>query len=62
MASVENVGCGRGGKLLNGIKSMYFDSSVCVRIKGGKSERFRKDSGVNGEEGLEFEVLVDGIC
>ena len=24
-----------GGKLLNGIKSIYVDSSACVRIKGG---------------------------
>ena len=32
------------GKLLSGIKSMYVDSSACVRVKGG--ERFRKDSGV----------------
>ena len=24
-----------GGKLLSGIKSMYVDSSACVRVKGG---------------------------
>ena len=35
-----------GGKVLNGIKSMYVDSSACVRIKGGESEQFRIDSGV----------------
>ena len=36
-----------GGKLLNGIKSMYYvDSSACVRIKGGMSEQFRIDSEV----------------
>ena len=35
-----------GGKLLNGRKSMYVDSSACVRIKGGMSEQFRIDSGV----------------
>ena len=29
------------GKLLSGIKSMYVDSSPCVRIKGSESERFR---------------------
>ena len=29
-----------GGKLLNGIKSMYVDVLVCVRVKGGKSEWF----------------------
>ena len=26
------------GKLLNGIKSMYVDSLVCIRVKGGESE------------------------
>ena len=30
-----------GGKLLSGIKSMYVDSSVCVRVKGGECEHFR---------------------
>ena len=30
-----------GGKLLSGIKSMYGDSSACVRVKGSKSEEFR---------------------
>ena len=35
-----------GGKLLSGIKSMYVDSSACVRIKGGESEQFRIDSRV----------------
>ena len=30
-----------GGKCLSGIKSMYDDSSACVRVKGGASERFR---------------------
>ena len=25
---------------------MYVDSSACVRVKGGESERFRIDSGV----------------
>ena len=30
--------CDVGGKLLSGIKSMYDDSSVCVRVKGGDSE------------------------
>ena len=27
-----------GGKLLSGIKSMYADSSACVRVKGGESK------------------------
>ena len=35
-----------GGKLLNGIKSMYVNSLACVRVKGGESECFRIDSGV----------------
>ena len=29
------------GKLLGGIKSMYFDSLACVRVKGDESEQFR---------------------
>ena len=29
-----------------GIKGIYIDSLVCVRIKGGKSEQFSIDSGV----------------
>ena len=35
-----------GGKLLNGIKSMYINSLACVRVKGGESECFRINSGV----------------
>ena len=35
-----------GGKLLDGIKSMYVDSLDCVRVKGGESEQFRIDSEV----------------
>ena len=35
-----------GGKLLSGIKSMYIDSSACVRVKEGESERVRTGSGV----------------
>ena len=27
-----------GGKLFNGIKSMYVDSLACVRVKGSESE------------------------
>ena len=33
-------------KLLSEVKNMYVDSSACVRVKGGESEQFRKDSGV----------------
>ena len=31
-------------KLLGGIKSMYVDSLVCFRVKGGVSEWFKIDS------------------
>ena len=34
------------GKLLSGIKSMFVDSSACVKVKEGESEWFRIDSGV----------------
>ena len=30
--------------MLSGIKSMYVDSSACVRVKGGESKWFRIDS------------------
>ena len=33
-----------GGKILNGIKSMYVNSPACVRVKGGENECFRIDS------------------
>ena len=33
-----------GGKLLGGIKTMYVDSLVCVRLIGSESECFRIDS------------------
>ena len=35
-----------GGKLLNGVKSMYVKGLPCVRVKGGNSECFRINSGV----------------
>ena len=35
-----------GGKLLNGIKSMYVNSLACVGVKGG--ECFRINSGETG--------------
>ena len=35
-----------GGKLFNGIKSMYVNNLACVRVKEGKSECFRIDIGV----------------
>ena len=34
-----------GGKLLNGIKSVYVNSLACIRVKGCESECFRIDSG-----------------
>ena len=34
------------GELLIGIKSIYVNSLVCVRVKGSKSECFRIDSGM----------------
>ena len=37
---------GGGGKPLSGIRSMYIDSSACVRVEGGESGQFRIDSGV----------------
>src|SRR5678815_3305278 len=37
---------GVGGRLLNGIKSMYDDSEVCVRINGVNGDWFRINSGV----------------
>ena len=33
-------------KLLNGMKSMYVNSLVCVRVKGSESECFKIDNGV----------------
>ena len=30
-----------GGKLLSGIKNMYVDSLVCVRVKGDVSKQFK---------------------
>ena len=36
------------GKLLGGIKSMYIHSSACVRVKGGDSKQFKKNSGDRG--------------
>ena len=49
---------------MSGIKSMYVDSSACVRIKGGESERFRMDNGVRQECIMSprlFNVYMDGV-
>ena len=35
-----------GDKLLSGIRNIYVDSSACVRVKWGETERFRIGSGV----------------
>ena len=35
-----------GGKILNGIKSIYVSNLVYVRVKGGESKCFRIVSGV----------------
>ena len=35
-----------GGKLLNGIMSIYVNNLACVRVKGRESECRRIDSGV----------------
>ena len=54
-----DVGC----KLLSGIKSMYIDISVCVRVKRGENKRFRIDSRVRQECIMSpwlFNVYMDG--
>ena len=54
----------RGGKLLSGIQSMYVDSSACVRVKVGESERFRIGSGVRQRCIMSpwlFNVYMDGV-
>ena len=39
-----------GSKLLSGIKSMYVDSSACVKVKSVESKWFRIDNG--GDKGV----------
>ena len=49
---------------MSGIKSMYVDSSACVRVKGGESEWFRIDSGVRQGCIISvwlFNVYMDGV-
>ena len=53
-----------GSRLVSGIKSMYVDSSVCVRIKGVESEQFRIESGVRQGcimSSWLFNVYMDGL-
>ena len=52
-----------GGKLLNGIKSMYVNSVACIRIKG-ESECFRINSGMRQGYIMSpwlFNVYVDTV-
>ena len=52
------------GKCLSGIKSMYVDSSACVRVKGGVSEQFRIDSGMRQRCIMSpwlFNLYLDGV-
>ena len=49
---------------MNGVKSIYVDSSACVRIKEGESEQFRIDSGVRQGCIMSpwlFNIYMDGV-
>ena len=51
--------------LLSVIKSMYVDSSPCVRVKGSECERFRIDSGLRLESIMFdwlFNVYMDSVA
>ena len=53
-----------GAKHLSGIKSMYVDSSVYVRVKWDECERFRIESGVRPGCIMSpwlFNVYIDGV-
>jgi hypothetical protein len=55
---------GVGGRLLNGIKSMYVDSEACVRINGVVSEWFKIESGVRQGCVMSpwlFNLYMDGV-
>src|SRR5678815_3019926 len=55
---------GVGGRLLNGIKSMYDDSEACVRINGVKSDWFNINSGVTQGCVMSpwlFNLYMDGV-
>ena len=52
------------GKRLSGIKSMYVDSSACVRVRWVESERFRIYCGVRQGCIMSpwlFNVYTDGV-
>ena len=49
---------------MNGIKSIYVDSSACVRVKWGVNERLRIDNGVRQGCIISpwlFDVLMDRV-
>ena len=49
---------------MSGIKSMYVDSSACVRVKGGENERFRIDNGMRQGCIMSpwlFNLYIDGV-
>ena len=53
-----------GGKLLCGIKSIYVNSSACVRVKGAESKQFRIYNGVRQGWIMSpclFNVYMDGV-
>src|SRR5678816_4329836 len=55
---------GVGGRLLNGIKSMYDDSEACVRINGVNGDWFRINSGVRQGCVMSpwlFNLYMDGV-
>src|SRR5678815_903761 len=55
---------GVGGRLLNGIKSMYGDSEACLRINGVESDWFNINSRVRQGFVMSpwlFNLYVDGV-
>src|SRR5678816_2810754 len=55
---------GVGGRLLNGIKSMYDDSEACGRINGVNGDWFRINSGVRQGCVISrwlFNLYMDGV-
>src|SRR5678815_3421689 len=55
---------GVGGRLLNGIKSMYDDSEACARINGVNGDWFRISSGVRQGCVMSpwfFNLYMDGV-
>ena len=55
---------GVGGRLLNGVKSMYVDSEACIRVNGEVSEWFKIESGVRQGCVMSpwlFNLYMDGV-